>query len=248
MFPSARSKVIAVVIAAVIVVGAVSYTLFIGIPSATPTASVAPVATSVPIVALASATPPLSVVLFKIAPSESRVQYEVNEVFITETNRFNVAVGVTQEISGSVLVDFQNLQRSRLSPLTINIQKFKSDQPLRDLAIQKLFLESAKYPNATFVPTQIEVLPEAYKLGEEISFNVTGDLTVRTVTKPVTFAVKLKNDGKVLNGVATTKVLMTDFGFGPIQIPGPTGIGGLIKTENEVRLTFTFTAYADKGS
>jgi polyisoprenoid-binding protein YceI len=245
MLASTRSKVVAVLAVTLIAASAIGYAAWTGMPRATETAGVA-LPTPVPAFPIASATPVLSRVLFTIEPSESQVQYEVNEVFITDTNRFNVAVGVTQDISGSVLVDFQNLKASRLSTLTINIQKFKSDQPLRDLAIQKLFLESAKYPIATFVPTDLEGLPDTYRLGDAIAFNVTGDLTARNITTPVTFAVKLKNDGRKLTGTATTRLRMTGFGFGPIEIPGPTGIGGLIKTEDEGRITFTFTAYADQ--
>ena len=252
---SGRFTRIALVVAAcMIVAAAAGYLLLAGLWPASNGAAPAPTFAASATLASApatsgSATPapttPPAPILFRIAPDESRVQYEVNEVFITETNRLNVAVGVTQDVSGTVLVDPANPKRSRIGAFAINIQKFKSDQPLRDLLIQKLFLESAKYPLATFVPSQTAPIPDTYTPGDDLSFKVTGDLTVRTVTRPVTFDATVKGDAKTVTGVATTKLLMTDFGFGPIEFPGPTGIGGIIKTENEVRLTFTFVAHGE---
>ena len=72
-----------------------------------------------------------------------------------------------------------------------------------------------EYPDATFVATAIEGAPAAYDNGQEVGFKLSGDLTVRDVTKPVTFDVNAKLAGDTLSGTATTRVKLSDFGIEP---------------------------------
>ena len=65
---------------------------------------------------------------------------------------------------------------------------------------------------------------------------MTGDLTVKETTNPVTFDVTVKLDGNTLSCEATTTVLMSDFGVGPISILG------ILNTQDEVKITFRFVA------
>lgn len=174
--------------------------------------------------------------LFRIQPGESTVSYEVGETFFNQGNRFNLAIGVTTEIQGEVWVDVNHPATSRLGMITVDISQFRSDSARRDNAIRERFLESARYPLATFQATRLEGLPESYTPGEEIAFTVVGDLTVRQVTREVAFQVTARLEGGILIGVATTTLLMSDFGVGPIEI------AGILGTEDEVKLTFNFVA------
>jgi polyisoprenoid-binding protein YceI len=108
-----------------------------------------------------------------------------------------------------------------------------------DNAIRGRFLESSKYPNVTFTPTAIEGLPQSYQDGQEITFKVTGDLTIREVTKPVSFDVTATLSGDTLSGQAVTTILMSEFGFGPISI------AGILNTEDQAKVTLNFVAQAD---
>lgn len=173
---------------------------------------------------------------YRIIPGESQVSYEVGEVFINQNNLFNVAKGVTPEVNGEITVDRQTPQNSLVGPITIDISQFQSDSPRRDNAIRERFLESALYPLATFVPKEVTGLPSAYSDGEQINFQITGDLTVREVTKPAIFDVTIQLDGDTMTGEARSTILMSDFGVGPISI------GGILNTEDEVGITFTFVA------
>jgi len=65
---------------------------------------------------------------------------------------------------------------------------------------------------------------------------ITGDLTIKETTKPVTFEVTTQLDGETLTGEATATILMSDFGIGPISL------AGMLETEDEVLLTFNFIA------
>lgn len=174
--------------------------------------------------------------VFLIVPGESQVSYEVGEVFLNQDNAFNLAVGVTSEVNGEIIIDRENPQNSSIGPISVDISQFTSDNQRRDNAIRERFLESAKFPIALFTPQEIQSLPTSYQEGQEIVFQVSGDLTVRDVTKPITFEVKLAGEGESLRGEANTTILMSDFGFGPISI------GGILNTEDEVKITFVFVA------
>jgi polyisoprenoid-binding protein YceI len=116
----------------------------------------------------------------------------------------------------------------------VDISQFKSDSGRRDNKIREDFLESASFPIATFVPTQIDGLPVSYNEGDELALQITGDLTVKEVTQPVTFEAMVVGQDGELSGEATTTILMSDFGVGPISILG------ILETEDEVLLTINF--------
>jgi polyisoprenoid-binding protein YceI len=175
---------------------------------------------------------------FVIVPGESRVIYRVGEVFLNQNNRFNVAEGVTTAVRGEITIDRAAPRNSRVGTITVDISQFQSDSARRDNAIRERWLESARYPLATFTPTAIEGLPATYTDGQELRLKVTGDLRVRETTRRVTFDTTLKLEGPVLTGVATTQIRMTDFGF------DPPAILGILRAENDVRLEFHIVARA----
>jgi polyisoprenoid-binding protein YceI len=173
---------------------------------------------------------------FQIVPGESQVSYEVGETLLNENNRFNIAIGVSKDVTGEILIDRDNPQNSMIRAVNVDISRFESDSPRRDNFIREQFLESAEFPIATFIPFEIQGLPETYQEGEELSLQITGDLTVHQITKPVTFEVSLQLQGDSLNGEATTTILMSDFGVGPISL------AGILNTEDEVKLKLEFVA------
>ena len=197
-----------------------------------------PYHTATPIVPLGTAypAPEDGIEVFTIIPGESTLIYEVGEVFLNQNNAFNLAVGTTPAINGEIFVDRENPQNSNIGPITADISQFTSDSQRRDNAIRERFLQSAQFPNAVFNPTGIQGLPASYQEGEPITFQVSGDLTVRDVTRPVTFEVTFVGEGDTMTGEATTMILMSDFGFGPISI------AGILNTEDEVNAKFAFVA------
>jgi polyisoprenoid-binding protein YceI len=179
---------------------------------------------------------PAGVQRFVIVPAESSVTYRVAETFISEGNRLAVAVGVTTVVRGEIFVDRQRPSNSRIGTVTVDISQFKSDSERRDNAIRTRWLESARFPIAEFAPTAIEGLPETYQEGREVPLQITGNLKIRDVTRPTTFAATVKLDGSVLTVAGSTTIKMTDFGFNPPSILG------ILRAENEARLEFRFVA------
>ena len=214
-------------------------------PSAAPAASAAaptaPASGTAP--AVGGATPSsaaataASATRYAIVPTNSKATYRVSETFINQANRLNVAEGTTGNITGEITIDKTKPSSSRVGTIKVDISKLESDSEQRDDQIRARWLESTKFPTATFVAKRLEGLPDApYSEGAELTFRIIGDLTVRNVTKEVTFDTKGKIIGDLLTGTATTTFNMTDFGFDPPSILG------ILKAENGVALTLTIEA------
>ncbi|MDR7554497.1 MAG: YceI family protein [Armatimonadota bacterium] len=203
-------------------------------------ALLAAVAVSVPLSSSADVTaaPTPGPQRYVIVPGESKVIYRVGEVFLNQNNRFNVAEGTTTAVRGEIVIDRAAPRNSRVGTITVDISQFRSDSARRDNAIRERWLESARYPLATFTPTAIEGLPATYTDGQELRLKITGDLRVRETTRRVTFDTTLKLEGTTLTGVAATQIRMTDFGF------DPPAILGILRAENDVRLEFHIVARA----
>jgi len=179
-----------------------------------------------------------STAVFVILPDESEISYEVGETLINRDNRFAVAIGHTTQIEGEIFVDRENPSASTINPISVDISKLTSDSNRRDYALRDRFLLSSQYPIATFNPTEINGLPGNYSDVERVEFQTTGDLTVREVTRQVTFDVSVEIVGNTLEGEASTTILMSEFDAGPISI------AGILNTEDEVFLNFKFKAVA----
>ena len=198
--------------------------------SSTDTSSAAAAPTS----ASASANTNSSDQVYRIDPAQSEVRYEVNETLF-QANRLNTAIGRTKGIAGEMRVDFAQPAQSQIGDIVIDISQFTSDESRRDNFIRRQGLESGTYPTATFKTTAITGLPDKVAVGDDLKFTIAGDLTVKHTTKPVTWNVELKVGDKQLNGSASTQILMSDFGAGPLKLP-------ILATEDQVKLFFDFVA------
>ena len=72
--------------------------------------------------------------------------------------------------------------------------------------------------------------------GGSHAFKIVGELTIRKVTKEVSFDTRAKIVGDTLTGTAVLKFNMTDFGF------DPPAILFVLKAENAVELTLQIEA------
>lgn len=174
---------------------------------------------------------------FVIDPAQSSAQYAVEEIFFSD-NRLFTAVGVTNAVEGEFEVTADGKPSGKVTRMRVDLRTLKSDSPRRDNAIRRQWLESDKYPYADFVSTDALNLPESYAEGEQVTFTLVGDMTVRDVTKPVEWTVVGTLQGDTVTGEATTVIKMSDFGFAAPDI------GGVLKAEDEAALTVKFVATA----
>lgn len=181
---------------------------------------------------------------FVIVPQESEAAYIVDEEFLAgAASRLGIqagkvkTTGATSQVNGSLALDFGDSVPQLVSgDFTVDISTLSSDQNRRDNRIRQEWLQSARYPIATFTATSIQNAPASYNEGEEASFQLAGDLTIRETTVPVTFDVKATLQGDTIAGEATTQVKMTDFGF------QPPAMGGLLTVGDDTVIQLKFTA------
>lgn len=143
---------------------------------------------------------------WKLDPSHSNAEFAVKHMMIATVK------GTFADVSGEVALDEQNPRRSRVSvqipTSTVDTREAKRDGHLKSGD----FFDVEKYPTMAFESTAVEPVGDG-------QFRVTGDLTIRDVTKPVVLEVVEEGRGRDPWGgervgySATTKINREDFGL-----------------------------------
>ena len=176
---------------------------------------------------------------FVIDPDQSEARFLINEVLLGSDK---TVIGVTSQITGEVGIAPTDPGRTEIGTISIDARDLTTDSSRRNRSIQRFVLRSALDENRyiTFEPTAIDGLPSTVGVGEPFDFTVTGDLTVRATTQPVTFDMTVTaNSEDEITGLGTATILYADFG---ISIPS---VPAVANVEDEVRLEIEFTAVAD---
>ena len=196
------------------------------------------------------ATPPVAGIrTFVIDPATSKASYHATEEFFPAAlAKLGIdagkaeAVGTTQAIEGRFELD---PERPTAPPgensFTVRVNTLTSNQRKRDDYLREIRDDGPsfdQYPLAIFKATAIAGSSVANAAGRELKLSLTGDLTVREITKREVFDVKAQLTGDTLAGMATTQFLLSDFGIGPIDFPP------LLAVADPVRLEVQFTARA----
>lgn len=212
-----------------------------------PTVASAPAEVAVPAEPVAGSGEPVSGLrTFVIVPEQSTVSYIADEEFFGDAlGKYGIPVGKvdtigrTQAIAGQLALNLDDLSSALgANHFTVQLNTLESDQSLRDGWLRDNGPRFDDYPEAMFVATAIEGAPDSYNDGDEVTFQLVGDLTIREITQPATFEVTARLAGDTLTGTATTRILMSDFGIDP-----PDFIGTLTVAD-EVGIEVAFTAVA----
>jgi polyisoprenoid-binding protein YceI len=180
--------------------------------------------------------------LFTIVPEESEAACIVEEEFFSgAVTRFGKKLGLTTtgrtgEIEGEVQLVLGEVPSLISSHFTVNIRALTSDENRRDQFIRERWLESDRFPLAEFTATDMEEFPGEHSEGEEVSFRLVGEMTIREISNPVTFDVTAALNGDTIQGLATSTMRMTDFGF------DPPNVGNLFMVADEFMVEVIFTA------
>jgi len=143
---------------------------------------------------------------WQIDPAHTSVQFAVRHLMVSTVR------GELGKAAGSVTLDESDLTKSSVEA-TVDVTAINTREPRRDEHLKSPdFLDAAKFPTITFKSTKVEKVTDDH-------YKVTGDLTIRGVTKStvldVTGSPKPINDpmGNVkLGGSATTRINRQDFG------------------------------------
>jgi polyisoprenoid-binding protein YceI len=159
------------------------------------------------VLALVSAGAFAAPITYKLDPSHTDVLFTWNHLgFSNPTGHFG-------QIEGTLVYDEADPTRSSVEatlPLAgLDTHVAKLDEHLK----KDEFLDAAKYPTITFKSTKVETAGSG-------KLKVTGDLTLRGVTKPVVLDVKLNGAGPhpmkkvpAIGFDATTTIKRSEFGI-----------------------------------
>ena len=157
----------------------------------------------------------------------SEATFTVNEK-LARLELPNDAVMRTGDLSGNVYLDGQT------SVIEINLHSLTSDQSRRDG-----YVRDRMFPNdpvATFTVPDLGSLPEPIAVGEPITRQVEGQLSIRGITKPITFEVEARLDPEALFILGRTS-----FTWDELEIPPP-NIPSRIQVKDEVRVEVLLSA------
>jgi polyisoprenoid-binding protein YceI len=144
---------------------------------------------------------------WEIDSAHSAAQFTVRHLMVSNVR------GQFDNLSGTVVLDDKEPTKSRVE-VTIDAATINTRNPKRDAHLKTPdFFDVANHPKITFKSTRIEKTSDT-------QFKVTGDLTMRGVTHPVTLAVEgptpaLKNPfGQTVRGLnATGKLSRKQWGL-----------------------------------
>ena len=123
---------------------------------------------------------------FKIDPLHTFVLFSVQHLGIANTyGRFN-------DVSGSVVFDRDNPAKSSVE-LTVQVESLDTHSAIRERSLMSPdFFDVKQFPTMTFKSTKVDGSGDALK--------VSGDLTIRGVTRPLTVDFKKGGEGKGVFG------------------------------------------------
>lgn len=160
---------------------------------------------------------------FVIQQSTTQASYSVHEELFDQEIPSRTVLGNTGQVEGEMelQIDSQNGGVAvGENQITVNIESLSTNESRRDNRIREEWLESSTYPLATFVTREIQNFPADIQKGENATFQLVGDLTIREVTQSTTFTTTAVLNGNTLSGSASTLIFMRDFGFEPPSLMG----------------------------
>lgn len=172
---------------------------------------------------------------FDIVPAESEARYRVREQLVNFSLP-NDAVGKTKEITGAIVIQPDGTIDAASSKFVVDLTNITSDQSRRDTFVKRNVLRTDTYPTAVFIPKKISGLSNPLPQSGQVSFQLTGDLTLLDVTKEVTWDVTgTVENGKAV-GQAKTRFTFEDFNLTRPQVPVVLSIEDHIDLELDLTL------------
>lgn len=175
---------------------------------------------------------------FRLVPAGTEARFIIDEILMGQDK---TVVGVTSLVEGEITVDPANPSSAQISPIRIDARDLKTDSDRRNGAIQRFVLQSSQdaYRYITFEPTAVKDLPATVAIGQPFQFTVTGNLTIRNVTRSESFPMTVTaNSENELVGSGAITILLDDYQLSIPSVPSVAWVA------DEVKLEVEFTATA----
>lgn len=151
-------------------------------------------------------------------PTGNAARYRVREQLVG-IDLPTDAIGETKAVTGTISADAKGNILPAESKFVVDVTNLVSDKQRRDGFIRGRTLETQRYPTVTFVPSSVKGLTAPIpKTGSKTS-DVTGNLTIRNVTRPTTWRVTAQFLGDHVTGSAKTGFTFNDFSMDQPRVP-----------------------------
>ena len=165
----------------------------------------------------------------------TKARFKVQEQ-LAGVNFPSEAVGTTEAVTGTIVVNPDGSINSTVSKLTVDLRTLKSDQQLRDGYIQTRTLETDKFPTVEFVPRRAVGLPSPLPTTPpaQAGFQLVGDMTLHGVTSEATWNMVATFANDLVAGRATTTL-----SFAAFNMTKPT-LARLLSVDDKIQLEVEF--------
>jgi polyisoprenoid-binding protein YceI len=175
--------------------------------------------------------------LYHLDPARSEASYSAEEKLLSGGADTPVKrVGTTQAVAGDILLNDIDVGASKIGEIVVDISQLTSGDQMRDNALRRQWLESSKFPLATFRSARLEGCPTAVREGQLFTCRLSGELTIHGITQSATWVLEAQLRDNNLTGSATTEIKMSSFG---VQLPE---IMGTLKVLDDTDLKLDFVA------
>ena len=174
-------------------------------------------------------------VRYDVVPEGSEVRYRVREQLVGLSFP-NDAVGATGAVEGAIVLDAQGRLVPGQSRVTVDLRTLRSDEPRRDNYLRRNTLETERYPTVTFLPAEARGLPVPLPESGTVPFELAGDLTVKEVTRRVSWSATASFEGPRVAVRARTAFRFGDFGLRVPRVSVVLSVDDDIKLEADLVL------------
>jgi polyisoprenoid-binding protein YceI len=161
--------------------------------------------------------------LYALQSGASQATFTIDEVLRGSPK---TVVGTTDQVSGQIALDPSDASSAQVGTILIDARTLQTDDSSRTRVLNNQILDTNDYEYISLTPTTLSGLPDSVSVGQPFTFQLTGDLTIRHTTRPVTFDVTatLGSDG-MLTGTATSTVAYSDWGISIPNVPFVASVG-----------------------
>jgi len=168
-----------------------------------------------------------------LAATGNAARYRVRERLVGH-DLPNDAIGETTKLTGAIAFDSNGKVIREASKFTVDAGSFVSDKDRRDGFVRGRLLDAEQYPTVVLVPTDVRGMTIPLPKTGTRPFEMTGELTVRGVTRPTTWNGTVQFKEGTVSGSAATA-----FTFDDIQMEQPR-VPVLLSVADTIRLEITF--------
>lgn len=155
---------------------------------------------------------------------------------------FFIAVGETTEVEGRIVFDDEGAVVADKSAIVMQAGTLRTDSDRRDRYVRERTLQTGQYPEIVFRPTSVDGLPSPLsEASGTVEFTISGDLTVKDQTRPVSWDVTAEF-GDIITGIAAVDITFEQFAM------DKPSVAVVLSVEDTIRLEIAFVGSLEQSA